>query len=329
VENSPDDIFQNRPLLEKIAGALFPTLAFSSSSSSSSNKAPDISAVPTEEDPQTVDTAKKVKIDGASSESPMVASSSSGLKFQDFLATVALWLSPDPSSIQTKLKFLFDFLDNDRDEFISLKDLCDIFSMFQMKKCQIGDEVCDLASKRSGTLRYLGKVKSRRGIWAGIELHKANDSSSGHPQNDGSVNGVTYLKTETGKVLFVQEKYIVLKSHFQLALSILFHLNTSFNATKATKKKSFQNDDTDKVDSTKQEQTSSRTTTHHDPHPADSSLSHISVFDALVSSPMASRPLWWNAFFDVMQLDQNAYVTEEITRWFLPSDLKTDRVIEK
>ncbi|KAH8921082.1 hypothetical protein BT69DRAFT_1351890 [Atractiella rhizophila] len=57
----------------------------------------------------------------------------------------------------------------------------------------VGDRVRVENMGVSGTLRYLGEIKGKKGIWAGVELE---GSDRGKGKNDGSVAGVAYFTCE-------------------------------------------------------------------------------------------------------------------------------------
>jgi hypothetical protein len=51
------------------------------------------------------------------------------------------------------------------------------------RQFDIGDRVILSTTKDAGTLRFVGRIASRRGVWAGVEL----DEKRG--DNDGSIEG--------------------------------------------------------------------------------------------------------------------------------------------
>ncbi|XP_065840891.1 uncharacterized protein [Oscarella lobularis] len=70
---------------------------------------------------------------------------------------------------------------------------------------QLGDVVYDRLSSKRGILRYFGRTKFAKGIWAGIELELEEG------KNDGSVHGNRYFKCKRNFGIFI-EVYRVVKS---------------------------------------------------------------------------------------------------------------------
>eukprot|EP01083_Nonionella_stella_P074515 202177_1 len=65
----------------------------------------------------------------------------------------------------------------------------------------IGDQI-ELTNGRLGTVRYVGNIEIKKGIWVGVEL---NDPSGNH---DGALKGKRYFKTEPHHATFVKYKKI-------------------------------------------------------------------------------------------------------------------------
>lgn len=63
-----------------------------------------------------------------------------------------------------------------------------------------------LRKKREGTIKYIGRVKDKRGLWFGLEL-----TSSHIGKHNGTLDNVEYYKCRSHKGLFVQSKDILRK----------------------------------------------------------------------------------------------------------------------
>merc|ERR1719334_486179 len=63
-----------------------------------------------------------------------------------------------------------------------------------------------LRKKREGTIKYIGRVKDKRGLWFGLEL-----TSSHIGKHNGTLDDVEYYKCRSHKGLFIQSKDILRK----------------------------------------------------------------------------------------------------------------------
>ncbi|CAO3641093.1 unnamed protein product [Cunninghamella blakesleeana] len=71
----------------------------------------------------------------------------------------------------------------------------------------IGDRVLIEGKQVYGTLKYIGPIDIKPGVWAGIEL---DDSGTG--KNNGSVNGVYYFNCPANSGIFVLKSKVILVS---------------------------------------------------------------------------------------------------------------------
>ena len=70
------------------------------------------------------------------------------------------------------------------------------------KDITIGDKV-KLEYNLIGTIRFIGKMKNRDGIWYGIELNNSDGD------NDGSIVNIRYFSTDNNRGTFVKESSIL------------------------------------------------------------------------------------------------------------------------
>jgi CAP-Gly domain-containing linker protein 1 len=62
----------------------------------------------------------------------------------------------------------------------------DVFTKSSIKPFEVGDSVKIESLSLEGTLRYIGEIEGKNGLWAGVEL---SAQFAGRGKNNGSVNG--------------------------------------------------------------------------------------------------------------------------------------------
>lgn len=68
----------------------------------------------------------------------------------------------------------------------------DVFTKSSIKPFEVGDNVKIESLSLEGTLRYVGEIEGKNGLWAGVEL---SSQFAGRGKNNGSVNGWVYLRS--------------------------------------------------------------------------------------------------------------------------------------
>ncbi|EKM80888.1 hypothetical protein AGABI1DRAFT_126945 [Agaricus bisporus var. burnettii JB137-S8] len=71
---------------------------------------------------------------------------------------------------------------------------------FETKPFEVGDSVIIESLSMEGTLRYIGEIEGKNGLWAGVEL---SAQFAGRGKNNGSVNGIQYFSCSESCGVFV------------------------------------------------------------------------------------------------------------------------------